>query len=371
MPSNLVASRDFVQPNLPRHSTNGSKRERSRASSIHSPKSARLSIIEEDGDIPPVPAKAHHRPFHRRWNLGEPPRFSFETPPPKYSVWDVTGPKGEKLSDVRNNKHIARRGGWRRICLIALLVIAVIVGLVVGLAVGLKKKNSNAPNSQDTPLPSTPNTTNLFPAGSYTLTTYLSTIQTDCTSQSQDWSCFPYHTYSESPSQALANFTLIIAAASDNTFTASNNNPLSVAFDPTPLTLLDEGTEDERYHFSTVVDKITPPSLGVQCYFNGTILEGSLYTKKVRNYPPSSSTATSAAAPAATSAASAPDSASRDDFQPWPYAVDIRQSIGGGQIVPQCFKMRSDSENGDRIVDGITPQPANSMCSCDYKNFGS
>ena len=140
MTSNLVAARDFAKGSLPRHSTNGSKRERSRASSIHSP-SVRLSIIEEDGDIPPMPPKAHHRPFHRRWNLGDPPRFSFETPPPKYSVWDEKGPKGEKLSDIRNKKYIARRGGWRRICLIALVIIAIIVALTVGLVVGLRKKN--------------------------------------------------------------------------------------------------------------------------------------------------------------------------------------------------------------------------------------
>ena len=138
MPPNLVASRDFVQHHFPRHSTNGSKR--SRASSTHSPV-ARLSIIEEDGDTPSMPPKAHHRPFHRRWNLGDPPRISFEKSPPKYSVWDATGPKGEKLSDMRNNKHIARRGGWKRFCLLALLTIAVIVSLAVGLVFGLRKNH--------------------------------------------------------------------------------------------------------------------------------------------------------------------------------------------------------------------------------------
>lgn len=137
--SQNISSKDFVNLRLPRHSTNnGSKR--SRAGSIHSP-SVRLSIIEEDGDIPPLPAKAHHRPFHRRWNLGDPPSISFEISPPKYSVWDATGPKGEKLSDVRNNKYIARRGGWKRICLILFLLFALIVGLAVGLTVGLRKKD--------------------------------------------------------------------------------------------------------------------------------------------------------------------------------------------------------------------------------------
>ncbi len=57
-------------------------------------------------------------------------------------MWDVTGPKGEKLEDLRNNAYVARRGGWKRICLIALVVIACIVALAVGLAVGLHKKHS-------------------------------------------------------------------------------------------------------------------------------------------------------------------------------------------------------------------------------------
>lgn len=116
---------------------------------FHSPKrsgvvsaDARLSIIAEDGVAHPRPSQnTHHRPFSRRWNLGDPPRHSFEVPPPKYALWDVTGPpKSDKLADVRNNKHIAKRGGWRRTCLIALLVTAVVVALVVGLVVGLRNR---------------------------------------------------------------------------------------------------------------------------------------------------------------------------------------------------------------------------------------
>ncbi|KAL8933037.1 MAG: hypothetical protein Q9216_006552 [Gyalolechia sp. 2 TL-2023] len=362
MPSNLVASRDFVNLHFPRHSNNGSKR--SRASSTHSP-AARLSIIAEDGDVPPMPPKAHHRPFHRRWNLGDPPSFSFETSPPKYSVWDTTGPKGEKLADVRNNKHIARRGGWIRMCLIALLTIGIVVALVVGLVFGLRKKNSNheAPAWPQSPESdtSTSNSTTTFPAGSYTFTTYLDTVQTDCSSQAQDWSCFPYHTFAESPSQAMANFTWVITESEDGFSISSTENPFSIVFDNTMMMLLDPGTDDERYQFNATLDKVTVPSIGVNCFFNDTILEGNLYTKKPQNYP--SSTTTS-------SAATAPSSASGDDFQPWPYAVDIRQSIGGGQSVPECFRIQAN-QKGDRIVDGISPRPASSMCSCEYKNFDS
>ncbi|KAL8774084.1 MAG: hypothetical protein Q9209_001192 [Squamulea sp. 1 TL-2023] len=358
MPPAKVASQDFVKPNLPRHSNNGFKR--SRASSVHSP-NVRLSIIDEDAaSAPPMPAKAHHRPFHRRWNLGDPPRSSFESPPPKYSVWDTMGPKGEKLADVRNNKHIARRGGWRRIFLILLILLTIIVGLTVGLAIGLRNKENTTPISSHQPSsPSTTPSPAPFPAGSYTLTTYLSTVQTNCASRPQDWSCYPYHTYSQSPTEALANFTWIITSSSPshNEFTiSSTSNPWSVNFASTPLTKLDAGTGDERWRFETTFDKTTFPSIGVNCYFNETTLEGNLYTKKARDYPSPTPSEPSVAE-------------SRDEFQPWPYAIDIRQIVGGGQNTLQCFRMQSGGV-GDRVTDGVVPKGENEICSCEYRNFG-
>lgn len=146
MSFNFVGSPDFVDRSLPRHSSHGARRSRagSRASSMEH----RLSIIDEDGNNhpsqpPPPPAvqQPHHRPFSRRF-LGEPPRYKDGKEPPKYSMWDVTGPKGEKFEDLRNNAYVARRGGWKRICLIGLIVIVCIVALAVGLGVGLHKKHS-------------------------------------------------------------------------------------------------------------------------------------------------------------------------------------------------------------------------------------
>lgn len=71
----------------------------------------RLSVIAEDGyvqPVPPIPPKAANRPLGRRLHLGDPPRHSFEKSPPPYSVWtSVTGPQGERLVDVRNNKYVA------------------------------------------------------------------------------------------------------------------------------------------------------------------------------------------------------------------------------------------------------------------------
>ena len=129
---------DSADRSLPRHSKNGAKR--SRANSVVD---ARLSVIAEDGAMPPVPEKSrNNRTFSRGWAFN-PPRHSFEESPPNYSFWDVTGPKGEKLTDVRNNKYIAQRGGWRRICLIFFVLLAVILALAIGLGVGLHKKLAN------------------------------------------------------------------------------------------------------------------------------------------------------------------------------------------------------------------------------------
>ena len=128
---------------LPRHSTNAGVRRGSRNASRAS--SLRLSIIEEDASYVPLPPtspqKTHHRPFHRRF-LGEPPSYSGPSTPP-YTLWDVRGPRGEKFQDIRNYRYVNSRGGWRRICLIAVVVIACIAALVVGLVVGLHKKNTN------------------------------------------------------------------------------------------------------------------------------------------------------------------------------------------------------------------------------------
>lgn len=141
MSSNLVGSLESVDRSLPRHSSHGARR--SRAGSRTSSLDHRLSIIDEDGNPPPPPPvqQPHHRPFSRRF-LGEPPRYRDGKEPPRYSMWDVTGPKGEKFEDLRNNAYVAQRGGWKRICLIAFVVTACIVALAVGLAVGLRKKHS-------------------------------------------------------------------------------------------------------------------------------------------------------------------------------------------------------------------------------------
>jgi hypothetical protein len=117
--------------------------------------SSSLPAIAEDrdsfaapGDTPPVPPRATNRPPSKAFGLQAPP-IHYEGSPPQYSLYaGVEGPHGEKLEELRmrkglkDNKHIARRGGWKTLAIIALIVLLCIVGLVVGLVVGLRKHNS-------------------------------------------------------------------------------------------------------------------------------------------------------------------------------------------------------------------------------------
>lgn len=100
-------------------------------------------MIAEDADHQPstsrmTPSAASNSTATK----GAPPRVSAETAPPGYTLWDVTGPRGEKLRDVRNNKHLSRRGGWKRALLVLLVLVALAIGLGVGLGVGLAKRNN-------------------------------------------------------------------------------------------------------------------------------------------------------------------------------------------------------------------------------------
>lgn len=359
---------------LPRHSTNAGVRRGSRNASRAS--SLRLSIIEEDANyvqLPPTsPPKTHNRPFHRRF-LGEPPSYSGRSPP-TYSLWDVTGSKGEKFEDLRNNAYVARRGGWRRICTVIVIVITCVIALVVGLAVGLHNKHNNsaapaAPSSSSSP------SVGPFPIGSYTFTTFLDTTSTNCTNNAESWKCEPSVTYATSPTDSQATFNWIISAADANANSGSNltisstDNPFSIDFSNATLILVDAGTVNERYTFSTTVPKDVFPSFNVKCDYNYTTFTADLYTSKPKSYPgnSTSASATSSAAGAAATdrAAGAPAGGA---FANWKYAVDATQSVGGGVDVPACYNM-NNGQPGGRVTSGYTVMPATDFCTCEYKNY--
>lgn len=217
---------------------------------------------------------------------------------------------------------------------------------------------------------STSSLTGPFPIGSYSLNTFLDTVSTNCTSNPATWRCYPYTTYSSSPTAALATFNWIITASttsSGNYTISSTDNPFAINFGNASLRLLDANAATERYHFRVPITKLVVPSVAITsdntmatCFFNGTIFEANLYTKIPNTYPPAS--------PSSTSAAASSSSTAGGGFGSWPYAVEVTQTIGGGNGVPVCFH-GVNSNLGAEITTGFTAQAAGDMCSCVYKNY--
>ncbi len=191
----------------------------------------------------------------------------------------------------------------------------------------------------------------------------MDTVQSNCTSNPLTWSCFPYTDYNTSPLEALTVFNWKIEQSSDSKdkFTVSSSlNPLSIAFDNTPLKLVNAGEDGEHYRLQVTLDRevratgpLTPDNSAATCFFNATTLQAYLYTRRARSYPePEYDIGTDAA------------------FPQWPYAVRVEQVISGGPDVPSCFRVE-DGAIGERITEGLEPteQGAASLCSCLYKNW--
>lgn len=204
-----------------------------------------------------------------------------------------------------------------------------------------------------------------FPAGSYAIETYLSSITTNCTSNPATWRCYPYTTYAESTTISAATFSWIITMNEPSTnppsySISSTDNPFSIVFSAMPLTLLDSGLSTEHYSFVlTSMNKpvvpssaITTANIAATCYFNQSSLEGRLYTKMAKTYPPSSVPSSGTSGNSTTS------------FVPWPYAAYVDQTDSGGENVPQCF------DNHGNVV-GYFAAETGGECSCLYQNYGT
>ncbi|PBP25876.1 hypothetical protein BUE80_DR003136 [Diplocarpon rosae] len=337
-----------------------------------------LPAISEDSvsflyprQAPPVPPRAFSRPEFKHFAFGVPPGMNFDGRPPPYrhhnKSADVRGSSGEKLSNLRNwrvkdNKKVAR-GGWKRLAIIVVVVILCLVGLIVGLVFGLqnrKKKSNKNINDQGGASgmingPRNPAADITFPAGSYRIDTYLSTITTNCTSNPATWRCYPYFTYAQSPSQATATFDWIITPVenSNNYTISSTQNYFSLVFANASLSLMNAGADDEHYFFQLSMQKPTKPAaqlgnqnVGSTCYFNSTTFRGSLYTKITKIF---SSNDTNGQTKSLVYAA-------------WPYAVKVQQVAAAAQGTPTCLDPQGNSLGDFSVLD--TTQE----CSCSYIN---
>lgn len=194
-------------------------------------------------------------------------------------------------------------------------------------------------------------------------------MSTNCTSNSTTWTCGPYHTYDNSPSQSKATFIWAISPSAPGSPTdfsiSSSANPFAITFTNASLKLVDQNLITERYTFSAAADKVVVASdaANVRCYYNGTTLNASMYTRLQQVYPDRSYSSTvSSAAPASTGGAYS------GGQQLWPYAVELNQTIGGGAGVPDCYRF----ENGnpvERLTQGLKSEASDDVCSCIYKTF--
>ncbi|KAI9729284.1 MAG: hypothetical protein M1834_006955 [Cirrosporium novae-zelandiae] len=288
---------------------------------------------------------------------------------------NIISPGGVKFNEIRNrrfrnNKYIARRGGWRRLTLIIFLLVAVIIALGVGLGVGVHIHNHNGSlnsASQSSNPPSPPLSSPSFPAGSYSFNAFLETITTNCTSDAVTWQCFPYTTYQTSPSGSMVTFQWIISPTeprSSNFKISSSGNPFAPHFSNISMSLVDAGLHTEHYRFQTTMGidvvpttTLLPNQSTTICKYYDTILEGNLYTKK-RPAGSAASTVTSAS----------PSSSSPGSFEDWPYAVDVFQVANGGTDVPSCY-LWNNGETSVRITGEISPQPSSRQCACEWRNY--
>lgn len=301
---------------------------------ISTPAGQRLSVILENGDSHASKARDSHRASVRKSGLSpalaDAPRESLEdnsnnSSGYSFSVWS----DGEKkFAALRNHKQIAKRGGWKRLAIILAILVAIIIALAVGLAVGLKKKKTSRYGEDAAPVctsdrltatssttddpqqasdptaslsptsPSSPTSTSTisvppdFPLGSYSLVTFLDTVQTNCTANPATWTCYPYSTYYSDRSKAVATFNWIISGSAGAYTISSTENPFSISFKNADFELLDEGKDTERYRFQISSTKTVTPSTNLtddnastECNFDNTDLQAYLYTKMAKSYP--------------------------------------------------------------------------------------
>ncbi|KAF2234139.1 hypothetical protein EV356DRAFT_515800 [Viridothelium virens] len=345
----------------------------------------RLSTIMENGNAPQQAAPSRN-PFHMKFLAAESPlRKSIDK---GSSGSEATSPSSEKEAQkgLAENRHIARRGGWKRLALLLLLLVLTLLALGLGLGLGLTRKthtsstatpasdSSSPPAGSSSAVPSTngvPPSSPSFPQGIYSLETYLTTVQTNCSANPATWTCFPYATYSANAASSLATFNWAIGSSSPSNHSVSApSNPFAISFSSEPLTLLDAGQATERYALNFTLPKQVSPSSPITsdggattCFYNGTVLSAELYTRMNATYPGAGQGQGGAGGAGAGFGGGAGAS-----YTPWPFAVQVQQLATGEQGVPDCYRLVNGAV-GERVsVESEEVEEADE-CSCVYQNF--
>ncbi|RAR06252.1 hypothetical protein DDE83_007057 [Stemphylium lycopersici] len=285
------------------------------------------------------------------------------------SVWSDR--EDEKFGHIRQRRR--RRGifawGWKKIALVAAIIIILIVALAVGLAVGLKKDsssssensgdsrsggsesntsndNNNSNNNNNNNSNNENNDSNSptatggsssqtsavassvpsnFPVGTYSLVVFLDTVTPECTADTDTWTCAPNTNYYDDPQKALTilNWEISGSSGSYRISSGGHDDTFDTTFQNENLELLDQGEDTERYRFQISRSKTVnvTGTLGgdegdFECDYGATNMQGYLYTKMQRTYPDQTIAVGDVPNPE------------------WPFAVRIEQAVAGGQASP-------------------------------------
>jgi hypothetical protein len=133
-----------------------------------------------------------------------------------------------------------------------------------------------------------------FPLGTYSLITFLDTVQSSCTTNNATWSCPPSTDYYADPQKALTilNWQISGSPGSYKISSKGQDATFGTMFQNEKLELLDAGKDSERYRFQLSRTKTVnmTGSIGDDkgdfvCSYGATNIQGSLYTKMARTYP--------------------------------------------------------------------------------------
>ncbi|KAL9053808.1 MAG: hypothetical protein Q9162_004527 [Coniocarpon cinnabarinum] len=206
--------------------------------------------------------------------------------PPKPTL--LPPPGRQPSSDFRRSLFRSRRGGlWRLLFLLLLLLLLLGLGLGLGLGLTIGKRKHNETNTS--PGSAGDDTAPPFPIGNWTIPVVLQTQNSACSSRPETFTCFPYTTYSDSPSRSAFTFLWTITSTSpsspnnDTLSITANANTFALTFGPTPLQHLDVGSANERFAFEVPVPKDVQPSVSLgsgerdMCRFPTATLKGALY----------------------------------------------------------------------------------------------
>lgn len=277
----------------------------------------------------------------------------------------ITGPAGEKFSDLRQNQAKetpAKRRRRRFCCIVILLIVAIIAALAIGLGVGLTRNRKGNNTANLSPGPATPAAKQAFPLGTWEIPTYLTSQSTSCTPNPATWRCYPYTLYSTSATASLSTLAWQIWSPTNTSLDlriTSSPQTFSYSFSGLELTLSNTNTTSQQAwtfthrYLKTVIPNadITPDGSNVatRCYYPNTLLTAWLYTSPLSK---SNNSETSNAG------------GNGSQSLAWPNAIKYVETI---TQPPECY-LYVNGANTAR-VDLPSSSAAGGSCNCNYQNY--